>query len=125
MDEQALPPGGGLSDAVGAVAPGAWAVGVSGGADSVALLALLHDRLVRRGDLRLHVVHLNHQTRGESSDADARLVRDLAERRGLPCTVALRSDVEPGITKPPSNPSARYRAARLALFRRVVADHGL
>ncbi|MCY2952322.1 MAG: tRNA(Ile)-lysidine synthetase, partial [Planctomycetota bacterium] len=50
-----------LNSAVGAVAAGAYAVGVSGGADSVGLLHLLR---FGRGDLRLHVVHLDHQTRG-------------------------------------------------------------
>jgi tRNA(Ile)-lysidine synthase len=101
-----------------AMPPGRWAVGVSGGADSVALLLLLHGR----PGLSLHVVHLDHETRDNASAADAAFVVDLAERLGLPVTVARRSEVE---RDPPSNPSARYRAARLALFRRVVAEHGL
>ena len=46
------------------VPPGARAVAVSGGADSVALLTLLKSR---RPDLALHVVHLDHQTRGQAS----------------------------------------------------------
>ena len=50
-----------LADAMQSVPPGGWAIGVSGGADSIALLTLL----VHRPDLSLHVVHLNHETRGQ------------------------------------------------------------
>jgi tRNA(Ile)-lysidine synthetase-like protein len=101
--------------------PGPWAVGVSGGADSVALLHLLH----QRPDLHLHVVHLNHQTRGPASDADAAFVSDLAAQLHLPLTLAQRTQLEPFIPNLPQNPSARYRAARLALFRQAVEQHGL
>lgn len=108
--------------ALAAVPPGGWAVGVSGGADSVALLLLLKDR---RPDLSLHVVHLDHETRGEASTGDARFVADLAARLGLPCTVAKLSDVQPRLWRVPANASSRYRAVRLELFRSVVAAHGL
>jgi tRNA(Ile)-lysidine synthase len=60
-------------------------VGVSGGADSVALL----DALVR-GGWQPHVCHLNHQLRGAESDADAEFVRELARNYGLPCTIESR-----------------------------------
>jgi tRNA(Ile)-lysidine synthase len=115
-------------------------VGVSGGADSVALLSLLRPRAVPGGDLSLHVVHLDHQTRGRASAADAAFVSELAARWGLACTVARREDVEarlsgfavdagagpaPATPLLPANPSARYRTARLALFGEVVAARGL
>ncbi|HWE93508.1 MAG TPA: tRNA lysidine(34) synthetase TilS [Tepidisphaeraceae bacterium] len=106
-----------LFSAIDSVPAGAWAVGVSGGADSVALLALLRTR----GDLRLHVVHLDHQTRGEASAADAQFVRQLAQEWGIECTVALRSEIESEMSELPANLSARFRAVRLALFRKVVA----
>jgi tRNA(Ile)-lysidine synthase len=124
-----------LQAAVASVPPGAWAVGVSGGADSVALLSLLHPRAVPVGDLSLHVVHLDHQTRGPASAADAAFVADLAARRGLACTVARRADVEARLsrssssagvgTRLPANASSRYRTARLALFQEMVAAHRL
>jgi tRNA(Ile)-lysidine synthetase-like protein len=110
-----------LAEAIARVPPGAWAVGVSGGADSVALLSLLRART----DLSLHVVHLDHQTRGAESDADARFVADLARQWRLPCTVARRDELEPSLPDPPANLSARYRAVRLALFRRVIDSHNL
>ncbi|MEW6523758.1 MAG: tRNA lysidine(34) synthetase TilS [Bacillota bacterium] len=62
-------------------------VAVSGGPDSVVLL----DTLVRlRQELQcdLHVAHLNHMFRGEEAGEDARYVKELAEDRCLPCTVA-------------------------------------
>jgi len=99
----------------------AWAVGVSGGADSVALLLLLHGR----PGLRLHVVHLNHELRGPAAEADAAFVRELSASLGLPCHVARRSEIEPVEKNLPTNPSARYRTLRLALFRRVVAQEKL
>lgn len=56
-----------------------YLVGVSGGADSVALLHLL----VRSGYKKLVVCHLNHKLRGKASQGDARFVSRLAEQLGL------------------------------------------
>src|SRR6476620_3797342 len=102
-----------LAEVIARVPSGAWAVGVSGGADSVALLSLLRTRT----DLALHVAHLDHETRGPDSTGDAHFVAQLAERWGLPCTIARRSELEPAMTDLPENPSARYRAVRLELFK--------
>jgi tRNA(Ile)-lysidine synthetase-like protein len=110
-----------FQNAINSVTPGAWAVGVSGGADSVALLTLLRSR----SDLSLHIVHLNHQTRGTESDDDARFVRSLADQFGLRCTIATRLEMESEVPDLPQNPSARYRRLRLALFRRVVRENKL
>jgi tRNA(Ile)-lysidine synthetase-like protein len=103
------------------VPAGAWAVGVSGGADSVALLELLG----ARRDLLLHVAHLDHETRAGESAADAEFVRELADRWALPCTIARRSDVERRTSDLPANRSARFRAARLQFFRDIIAQHHL
>lgn len=51
-------------------------VGVSGGADSVCLLNILH-RIRAEKDLRLIAVHINHGIRGEEADADEEYVRKL------------------------------------------------
>jgi tRNA(Ile)-lysidine synthetase-like protein len=111
-----------LERAVAEVPAGAYAVGVSGGADSVALLHLLRHH---RGDVSVHVVHLEHEMRGAESVRDAEFVRELAERWGVPCTVARLSEIEPRVGAVPENTSARFRAVRHQLFREVVATHGL
>ncbi len=104
-----------------APASGAWGVAVSGGADSVALLLLL----ARRADLSLHVIHLDHQLRGEASAGDARFVRELAGSMRLPCTIARREELEGTLRDPPANPSARWRAMRMELFSRVINRENL
>jgi len=58
-------------------------VAVSGGLDSMVLLALLQ-RLAGAHRWRLTVAHFNHQLRGKEADADERLVRDTANSLGLP-----------------------------------------
>ncbi len=110
-----------LHSAITEVPPGAWAVAVSGGADSVALLMLLH----ARADLSLHVVHLDHQTRCGESATDAAFVSDLSHRHNLPCTIRRRSEIESTMDSLPQNLSARYRAARMELFKQVVQSHNL
>jgi len=61
-------------------------VAVSGGLDSMVLLHLLHKLSVPHR-WRLIVAHYNHQLRGRSSNADERLVRQVAKSLGLPCVV--------------------------------------
>jgi tRNA(Ile)-lysidine synthase len=58
-------------------------VGVSGGADSIALLHVLH-WFSRIQNYSLVVVHINHMARGEDSDADADFVESVAEKLKLP-----------------------------------------
>ncbi|MGC2617265.1 MAG: tRNA lysidine(34) synthetase TilS, partial [Terracidiphilus sp.] len=59
------------------------AVGLSGGADSVALLCALVDRSRELG-LVLHAAHLHHGLRGAEADADLEFCRDLAAKFSLP-----------------------------------------
>lgn len=65
-------------------------VAVSGGADSLCLLHLLH-QLCGPGKqyptVQLHVAHLNHQLRGQESERDATVVAQLARSWGLPVTI--------------------------------------
>lgn len=71
-------------------ASGEIVVAVSGGADSLCLLHLLH-RLCGAGKryaaLRLHVAHLNHKLRGEAGARDAAAVAHIATAWGLPVTI--------------------------------------
>ncbi len=59
------------------------AVGLSGGADSVALVRALAERSGELG-LVLHAAHLHHGLRGAEADADLEFARGLAAELGLP-----------------------------------------
>ena len=71
-------------------ASGEIIVAVSGGADSLCLLHLLH-RLCGPGkrypELWLHAAHLNHKLRGEASAQDAAVVAQIATAWEVPMTV--------------------------------------
>ena len=63
------------------------AVGLSGGADSVALLCALAEQSREKGrevGLVLHAAHLHHGLRGAEADADLAFCRDLAAHLSLP-----------------------------------------
>lgn len=63
------------------------AVGLSGGADSVALLCALAERNRAKGrelGLVLHAAHLHHGLRGAEADADLEFSRALAEKLEVP-----------------------------------------
>lgn len=72
----------------GVVENSSLVVAVSGGADSVALLDASY-RLAQRGKLpvKIFAAHLNHQLRGEESDADETFVRQLTLNRGVECLI--------------------------------------
>ncbi len=59
------------------------AIGLSGGADSVALTRLLAS-IAEECGLVLHVAHLHHGLRGAESDQDRQFAADLANSLGLP-----------------------------------------
>lgn len=71
-------------------APATVVVGVSGGADSMALLHVLHTW--RSDDLQVIAVHIHHGLRGEEADRDESLVRTYCAERGIEY-VCERSDV--------------------------------
>lgn len=81
-------------------------VAVSGGADSTALLHLLH-ALAPEWGLALHVLHVDHRLRPDSG-ADAEAVRRLGRRLGVPTEVV-------AVTVPAGgSPEAAAREARYA-----------
>jgi tRNA(Ile)-lysidine synthase len=59
-------------------------VAVSGGADSTALLFMLHALKKKCAIRRLAVLHVNHGLRGKESDGDEAFVASLARRLGVP-----------------------------------------
>lgn len=65
-----------------------WLLAVSGGADSMALMHIVAS-LRDQGSLKLqyiHIAHLNHQLRGNESDADAAFVAEQAKKLSLEVT---------------------------------------
>ncbi|MCH4006891.1 MAG: tRNA lysidine(34) synthetase TilS [Eubacterium sp.] len=60
-------------------------LGLSGGADSTALFALLADFCPKILPVKLHPVHVNHMIRGNAADEDQRAVEELCRSRGLVC----------------------------------------
>jgi tRNA(Ile)-lysidine synthase len=107
---------GAIFDALDALPPGVWVVGVSGGADSVALLCSL---VAHRPDITPVVAHLDHQTRGYDSTADADFVRTLGASLNVSACLATRD----AYAVSESNAEAAYRAARLRFFRSVALTH--
>ncbi len=91
-------------------------VAVSGGADSLCLLHLLHQLCgpgKRYPAIHVHAAHLNHQLRGEASEQDAAAVASMVRAWGIPFT--------DGAIDVPALARAEHRsiedAARLARYR--------
>ncbi|MGH9773851.1 MAG: tRNA lysidine(34) synthetase TilS [Candidatus Acidiferrales bacterium] len=95
-------------------------VGVSGGADSVALLLLLAGLREPLG-ITVSVLHFNHLLRGKESDGDEQFVRKLAARQGLEFHCA-REDVGAVGQAHGWNLEDAGRRLRYAFFERAVAE---
>jgi len=92
-------------------------VAVSGGADSVALFLLLLELRAELG-IVLSVAHVNHQLRGEESEADEVFVRQLANKHSLDFlahTAAVTRGVGSGI-------EGEARRLRYKFFRSLLED---
>ena len=93
-------------------------VGVSGGADSVALLRLLMEMREQLGVV-LSIVHFNHKLRGTASEKDEKFVAGLAEKFGLTLHIG-RGDVGKKAKSEKANLEDAARRARYAFFRRLT-----
>lgn len=87
-------------------------VAVSGGPDSMMLLALL-DRLRSKHHFTLHVAHVNYGLRGHESDLDEKIVERYCTTNNIPLSI-LRSKI-----KPSKNIEQVLRATRYAWFERL------
>ena len=75
------------ADAHGMIAPGDLVLaGVSGGGDSIAMLAILK-KLCQESGCDLKVVHINHGIRGKEADRDQHFVEKICREWEIPCTV--------------------------------------
>lgn len=99
-------------------------VAVSGGADSVALLDIL-DKL----GYPLHILHVNHQLRGQESDGDEEFVRELGHQRGIPVEVLRAAPPPRGENLEQALRRIRYgffdHARRTLRLERVATGHTL
>ena len=100
------------------------AVGLSGGADSVALLRALVERSRELG-IVLHAAHLHHGLRGEEADADLAFARELAASLGVPfheqrVDTAAEAKAAPG--KPGESIEEAARRLRYAWFRMLMSE---
>lgn len=96
------------------------AVGVSGGADSVALLRALHERNSQLG-LVLRVAHLHHGLRGAEADGDLEFVRGLAAELRLPFHEA-RVDVGAEANSKGESIEEAARRLRYLWFRKILSE---
>jgi tRNA(Ile)-lysidine synthase len=101
------------------------AVGLSGGADSVALLRILAEWSRELG-LVLHAAHLHHGLRGAEADADLDFCRELSQSLGLlfheahvDTAAAARADA--GAGKPAETIEEAARRLRYGWFRELMA----
>lgn len=112
IDRDALvPPGGRLL------------VALSGGADSMALVAILVDAATDEGFAVAGLVHVNHQLRGAAADADERFCREVAQALAVPITVERAAVAALARADGVSIEDAGHRA-RYAIFDRVVIAQG-
>lgn len=95
-------------------------VGVSGGADSVALLRLLVERASELG-LVLHAAHLHHGLRGADSDADLEFVRALAAELKVEFHCA-RVDTTADAAQAGEGIEEAARRLRYAWFQQLMKD---
>jgi tRNA(Ile)-lysidine synthase len=100
------------------------AVGLSGGADSVALLRALADRHHERGrelGIVLHAAHLHHGLRGEEADADLAFAKALAVDLDIPFHQARVNTAAEAQANSESIEEAARRL-RYAWFRQLLAS---
>ena len=98
------------------------AVGVSGGADSVALLRFLAALRPQFG-WDLVVCHIHHGLRGAEADRDECFVRALAEQLGLPCAVS-RIDAAALALRDHISVEEAGRTARYVFFAQTAGEGG-
>lgn len=101
------------------------AVGLSGGADSVALLRALKECSGELG-LVVHAAHLHHGLRGAEADGDLVFARDLAARLGVPfhqarVDTAAEARAHPAIGKAAETVEEAARRLRYGWFRQLMA----
>lgn len=94
---------------------------LSGGADSVCLTSALKDMEPELG-ISLRACHINHNLRGEESDADERFVREFCEKLSVPLEV-FSVDVKSAQQKHESTEECARRL-RYDAFDKLICENG-
>jgi tRNA(Ile)-lysidine synthase len=98
-------------------------LGVSGGADSMAMLRIFANLQTKLG-ITIFVLHFHHQLRGTDADEDERFVKTIAEQRGFPF-VSGRADVAGDAKLQGRNVEDAARRLRYKFFNSAAETHGL
>jgi len=96
--------------------------GVSGGADSMALLLLLLE-IGGSMDLEIKVCHVNHMLRGREADEDEAFVKSFCDRQGIDVCV-LRKDIKAEAEKLGISLELCGRQIRYGFFHSLAGDKG-
>ncbi len=101
---------------------GAVVAGVSGGADSMALLFYLLKIAPERG-ISVCAAHLNHGLRGEEAERDEDFVRSYCAAHGVECRVR-RADVRAEAARTGQSEETCGRSLRYAFFAELAQERG-
>ena len=97
-------------------------VGLSGGADSVALLHVLCS-LKEEFGWNMTAVHIHHGLRGKEADGDAAFAEEFCAKLGVPCLVR-RYDVKAEAKARKLGEEETGRLLRYAAFREIAGEDG-
>lgn len=97
-------------------------VGLSGGADSCALLLVLC-RLKEKFDLKITAVHINHCLRGEEADGDEAFAKALCQRLCV-AFISERHNIEKIAAEKGIGSEEAGREVRYAVFERIKKEIG-
>lgn len=98
-------------------------IAVSGGPDSMALLHWLVKQREKL-NLKLRVIHVNHQLRGDAADADQEYVEGMCQQWEVACTSVVM-DVEAYAKENRMSKQAAARACRYQAFKQTAERYGL
>jgi tRNA(Ile)-lysidine synthase len=94
-------------------------IGASGGLDSTVLIHCLN-----KLGVRVSIVHVNYQLRGEESEHDQRFLEEFAEHRGIPCHVK-RVNLSDQLKQNGGNLQNEARKLRRAYLNRFALKDGM
>lgn len=98
-------------------------VGLSGGADSSALLLMLKGYSEQSG-AKIYAAHLNHGIRGEEADRDERFCKELAESLGI-TFFSIKLDIPAMAKQSGESIECEARNARYDFFNRLMRENSI